>query len=81
MIKEQTYNINDRKIKAIAYFMSNNLVIKENKDTLYECSLNDYTNFTGDMKCFVNKIVQLKDDGLSRSKIHAFINELNTKKK
>lgn len=81
LCKEQTYAINDREITAAAYFLVNHLCISEGKTRLYECSLDDYTNFTGNMECFVNEVVRLKNDGLSRSKIYSWINALNTKTK
>ena len=69
MNKSQTYTIGDRRITACAFFMSNMLHINESNKTLYQCSLDDYTNYAGNMETFVNEIVALKNKGLSQTKI------------
>ena len=76
MKKSVTYTIDNRHITICAYFMSNMLHIDENNKRLYQCSLDDYTNYTGNMEAFVNEIVSLKDKGLTQSKISWYIQNI-----
>jgi len=74
---KQIYTVNNEDYIAEAYFLNNMLYIKDTTKTLYQCSLDSYTNFEGNMESFVNKVINLKIKGLSQSKITEKIKESN----
>lgn len=76
------YFINDRVIRADAYFIQNKLVIKDvsAEKKLLECSLNMYDNFFGDMKSFVTKVVELKNKDMGQTRVVMEIKKINKEK-
>ena len=70
---QKEYKIGGGIYTATAYFLGNTLVISNNTGTVYECSLQQYDAFEGNMEAYVELIIGLKRDGMSRSKIMYYL--------